>query len=252
MFALLLLLELYYTQQNTYPKLPNDALVLPQLNSSFFVLVTGGNNESIALATAKEFDALGASVIVTTPHLSTYNHSWLDGTNIRVLELELGRIGSGPGTVKGFWDTYYVIAGQQTRVYINSALTIANGNPEDYTDSQLEYYYRMSVIDPLQLEMKIIKNRDQNQPLKIGYVTTWAGISKPPYYQPLYNDKASFFIERLHGHNSALSYPNVEYVATLCVFTNTSAMDKSVNPSAVKGNIAQVKFQATFKFALRA
>ena len=109
----------------------------------------------------------------------------------------------------------------------------------------------MSVIDPLYIEMKIIKNRDQNQPLKIGYVTTWAGISKPPYYQPLYNERASFLIERLHGHNSALLYPNVEYIATLCVFTNTSAMDKSVNPSADNGDIAQIKFQAVFKIALR-
>ena len=74
-----------------FPGLPNPALSVPAQNASnCLVLVTGGTGQSIALATALQYNALGCAVTVTSRNPKSYNKALIAGTNIQLVGLDLG------------------------------------------------------------------------------------------------------------------------------------------------------------------
>lgn len=235
-----------FCQPTQYPVLPNSSLTLPTLNRSVNVLITGGKQQSIALATALIFDSLGATVTITTRNPSTYNYALIAGTNINVIGLDLGGRSDPTKRAKRVAKNYRQTYGKNPDIYVHSALTIANGDPYDYESDDLEYFYRQYVVDPMEIEREFLSHNDPTQQVKVVYVTTYAGIVYPPYYQTLYNERARFLLDRLEASNAAIRFPNWEYLATLCVFTNTTAMINSVNPSAEAGDYAQQQFQTIF------
>jgi NAD(P)-dependent dehydrogenase (short-subunit alcohol dehydrogenase family) len=234
-----------------FPVLPNPALVssLPQLDSSFLVFIAGGRG--IALATALQYAALGAHVTITTRNIQTYDLSQIANTNINLVELHYGERSRGGARAFRVAQKYLDQHGRRPDVLVQSALTIYNGIRYDYDSDTLEYVNKMYFSDPTELENVFLANDATARPMKILYVSSYAGYVQPPYYQTLYNERQFAVLQHVRSMRAALRYPNTEFLATLCTFTNTSAMDTSVNPSADAGDYAQQQFQAIFKVLLR-
>ena len=136
--------------------------------------------------------------------------------------------------------------GRRPDILVHGALTIYNGIRYDFTADQLDYVNRMYFVDPIELENQFLARDATSRPMKVLYISTYAGWAQPPYYQTLYNERAFGYIQNVRAMNSALRFPNTEWLATLCVFTNTTAMINSENPSADAGDYAAQQFQTVF------
>lgn len=238
------------TSQNTqYPALPNGNLILPALNKSVHVLLTGGKLQSISHATALIFWSLGATVTITTRNLKTFNYSAIAGTDINVMCLRLGSSSCQTCHCRPYQmaELYRKKYGKNPDYYVHGALTIYNGDPLDYTTKELDSIFREYYSGPLEIERVFLQNNNPNQKVTVLYLTTFAGIVLPPWYQTLYNERARFLLDRLEAQNAALRFANWEWLATLCFFTNTTAMINSKNPSATRAGLySQQQFQTIF------
>lgn len=253
MFFLIPLLLVSIAEGATqYPALPNLNLTLPTLNRSTLVVITGGKYDefqSIANAAALIYWQQGATVAITTRNLKTFDYKSIANTSIKVYCLRLGDHSCKCDCrAYKFAQLIRERYGKNPDIYVNGALTIHNGDPLDYTSHELDNIFREYYTDPLEIERVFLENNNPNQQMKFLYIITWAGaLVLPPFYQTLYNERARFLLDRLEAQNAALRFPNVEWLATLCVFTNTSAMITSTNPSATRAGLcSQQKFQSIF------
>lgn len=256
-FLIPLLLASVAEGQTQYPALPDPNLVLPTLNRSTLVVITGGKNsraQSIANAAALQFYQMGATVAITTRNLKTFNYSSILNTTIKVYCLILGGDGCDKCDCTAFKFAHLIREryGKNPDIYINAALTTYNGDLIDYTSKELNAIWREYITDPIEIERVWLENNNPNQPMKFLYVNSWAFLS-PPWYQNAYNLRQQQFFNRAQSLNAAARYPNVEFLQTLCVFTATNAMLDSVNPSATRAHLcSQEQFQIIFTAAVAA
>ncbi len=117
--------------------------------------------------------------------------------------------------------------------------------------------YKQYTIDPIAMEQEFLASDATAAKMTILYIGSLAAWSVPPFYQQMYNARAQVFMENVLSMGASNRFPNTEWLMTFCVFTNTSAMDTSENPSAMPGDLtttgdfAAQEFQRLFKIYLR-
>jgi len=223
-----------------YPILPLVGVTVPTVNSSTQVLIIGGRG--IALATAKTFYALGATVSVTTRCKETYDMTQLAGTSIRVFEYEHGRTAGHVGTYKDFVRKYRHYHHKNPDIIYDCGMTVYAGYVIDYDEEHLNYAMGMYLTGPLLLEKEFLKFNDPNQQVTLVHSLSTAAFTAPPFFQTFYNMRHWYKWNHIVGSNAAKVHPNWLHIGVACTDTNTTWFNNLYNPSALIGDEANIVF----------
>jgi hypothetical protein len=231
-----------------YPSLPDATLTLPTLNDSTHVLVVGGRGISAAIANL--FCKLGARVSITTRNIATYWPQGIPSCNTittNIFELEYGAVGES--SPRSFVRRYIDVMGRNPDYIIDCGIPIYAGNSVDFTDEEMAYMSAAYIWGSIALEAAFLRYNDPIQKVVHSTCLSTAGLSAPPYFQEFYNTGKQMKIQHILGQNAAQLHPNWRYVGVACTNTNTTWYETAQNPSAVRGDKAQVAFNAALKYA---
>ena len=224
--VLCLLVVALYAQPTPFTVAPNLAVTIPLNNGDpVFVDACRGIGQAIALQEA----AQGSHVVCTTRNTHSFKEgAAIAGKNISLWELDYTQ----PGNALLIGVTFEVRFGRRPARAYFAAETTMNGLWQSYNRSLTHYTIDMSIAGPFELQNYWTRN-DATAPHMV--ITS---ISSFDAWVPLiglmdgYNLIERTRLDTTRSMGTQLLYANTEYLITFCIFTNTTTMATSINPTA--------------------